>query len=143
MLKLTASLSKKLPINGIEFSSKSASAGIEVEMPSSANAEEIRCRLKQLYAALEFSVDDQLGNPTLNSDEGPSHPRPNGNGRKATEAQLKAIRAISEDRGVSGQQLRDLLSQEFQVDQTDELSIRQASTLIDLLKQNGKVRRPD
>ena len=139
MLKLTASLSKKLPIQGIEFSSKSASAGIEVEMPSAATSEEIRWRLKQLYAVLAFAVDDQLGNPSQNSDEGPSHDKPNG--RKATEAQIKAIRAIAEDRGVSGQQLRDLLDKEFQADQSQELSLRQASTLIDILKNNGKVRR--
>ena len=145
MLKLTASLSKKLPMSGIDYSSKSASAGIEVEMPSAATSEEIRCRLEQLYAALAFPVDDQLGNPSQVSDQGPSHPKPNsdGNGRKATEAQLKAISAIAEDRGVSGQQLRDLLDQEFHVDQTHELSIRQASSLIDLLKQNGKAHRPD
>ena len=105
MLKLTASISKKLPVEGIEFSSKSASAGIEVEMPSAANAEEIRCRLKQLYAALEFSVDDQLANPSQVSDQGPSHEthngngNGNGNGRKATEAQIKAISAIADDRG--------------------------------------------
>ena len=142
MLKLTASLSKKLPINGIEYSSKSASAGIEVEMPCAANAEEITCRLEQLYAALEFSVDDQLGNPSQVSDQGPSHgPNGNGNGRKATDAQLKAIRAISEDRGVSGQQLRDLLDHEFNTQQAEDLSIRQASALIDILKQDGKVHR--
>ena len=66
MLKLTASLSEKLPVVGIEYSSKSASAGIEVEMPSAANSEDIRHRLKQVYAVLEFSVDDQLQDPNQN-----------------------------------------------------------------------------
>ncbi len=60
---------------------------------------------------LGFAVDDQPGNPTLDSDEGPSRRTPNGNGkgRRATDAQFKAIRAIASERGVSGQQLRDLL----------------------------------
>ena len=141
MLKLSASLSKKLPIDGIEFSSRSVSAGIEVEMPSAGNTEETRCSLKQLYAILEFAVDDQLGNPGQNSDEGSSRRTPNSNGRKVTEAQLKAIRAIAEDRGVSGRHLRGLLDREFQARETQELSIRQASSLIDILKNNGKVRR--
>ena len=82
MIKLTASIMKKVPIDGLDYSSRSASAGMEVEMPSGAKAEDVMCRLKQLHAVLEIAVDEQLSNPRQNSDQG--HRRPNnGKGRKA------------------------------------------------------------
>ena len=143
MLKLTASLSKKLPIEGVEFSSRSASAGIEVEMPSSASPEEVGCRIQRLYDVLESAVDDQLGSPHQVPGQWPNNDRPNGNGsgRQASQSQLKAIRAIAEDRGLTGHELHSLVDHEFQAGTVLELSMRQASTLIDILKNNGEYHR--
>ncbi len=52
MLGLTTSRSRKLPIEDLAYTSESAGAGIEAEIRSSATSEEIRRRLKQLYAVL-------------------------------------------------------------------------------------------
>jgi hypothetical protein len=41
MIRLNASLSRKLPVAGVEFSSQSLSAGLEVEVSDSADGEEI------------------------------------------------------------------------------------------------------
>lgn len=70
MLKLSASAMKKVPTDGLDYSSRSCSAGIEVELPSGSKADEIRCRLKQLCAVLEIAVDEQLGNPRPIPDQG-------------------------------------------------------------------------
>ena len=45
MIRLSAGLSKKLPLQGVEFSSQSASAGIEVELADGASSEQIREKL--------------------------------------------------------------------------------------------------
>jgi hypothetical protein len=51
---------KKVPMEEMEYSSRSCSAGMEVELPSDAAPEEIHARLKGLYALLELAVDEQL-----------------------------------------------------------------------------------
>ena len=140
MIKLNASIMKKVPIDGLDYSSRSASAGVEVEMPSGAKAENVRCRLKQLYTVLEIAVDEQLSNPRQIPDQGHLKPN-NGNGRKATEAQLKAIRAIAEDHNPNDGQLDDISRDHINAESLSSLSVRQASTLIDILKGNGKARR--
>ncbi len=46
-------------------------------------SDEIRCQMKQLYAAFWSVVEDQVKDATLNSDEGPRwqrKPHPNGPG---------------------------------------------------------------
>ena len=137
MIKLNASIMKKIPIDGLDYSSRSASAGMEVEMPSGAKGEDVRCRLKQLYAVLEIAVDEQLSNPRQDSDQGHRKPN-NGNGRRATEAQLKAVLAIAEDKNLPDGQLDDIIRDQINAESLSSLSIRQASNLIDILKGNGR-----
>ena len=132
MLKLSASVMKKVPLPGVEYSSFSCSAGIEVELPSDAAVEEIQARLKGLYALLELAVDEQLSAPRQVPHAGKKAPAQrnaagpgtrNGNGRKATEAQLKAIDAIARSRKVGDSDLKDLVESQFGVSSTNELSI--------------------
>lgn len=94
MIKLNASVSKKVPLPDVEYSSRSCSAGAEVEVSSGANAEELKEKLRALYLLLDQAVDEQLqGNrePTQQK-KLPKETRQalskrtegNGNGRKAT-----------------------------------------------------------
>lgn len=147
MIKLSANYSKKLPVPGLEFSSRSCSAGLEIEVAGGTDAEQIKKKLRQLYALLEEAVDKQFeqetGRPTVANgrDRANSEPRKrngSGNGRTATDAQLKAIRAIAKDHGLSREQLEDLIEREFGIKEMHSLSLSQASRVIDLLKEDGK-----
>ena len=153
MVKLSASVSKKVPMPDVEFSSRCCSAGIEVEL-STPDSKEVLTKLKQLYATLEVAVDEQLSAPrnapALSGEPGQvresapnSKPRRNGNGngkgRPATDAQVRAIEAIARDKGVADSELTGILIDRFGTGDTTALSIREASSLIDELKGgNGK-----
>ena len=136
MIKLSAGLSKKVPMEEIQFSSRSASAAVEVELADGSEAEDIRARLKELYAVLEEAVDEQLGVAEAVAGRADcAVPVPSGgNGRKATERQLKAVRAIASERGLSEPQLQRLVSDSFGLKRPEELSVQEASMLIDTLK---------
>ncbi len=145
MVKLSASISKKLPVPDVEFSSRSCSAAIEAELPSGTKSAEVRARLKQLYALLELAVDEQLNSPRQIPRQGrdaqPGTNNGSATGRRASDAQIKAIRAIAHDRGLSDSRLHSLMQTEFDACHIEELSIRQASSLITILKHDGKARR--
>ncbi len=160
MLRITAHLSKKIPLDGVEFSSQQFSAGIETEIACNADDKTIRETLKRLYGTLEQAIDEQIGR--AGSEKHASKPMPafvqkssqsaprngfrgqgrrfqpaqgrngNGNGRSvgATPAQQKAIKALCHDLGID---LADALSA-YGVTQPGELTVRQASELIDALK---------
>ncbi len=145
MIKLSASISKKLPVPDVEFSSRSCSAAIEAELPSGTKSEEVLARLKQLYGLLELAVDEQLSSPRQiprqDRDAQPDTSNGSGAGRRATGAQIKAIRAIAHDRGLSDGRLHGLMQTEFDAGHVEELSVREASSLITILKHDGKARR--
>lgn len=160
MIKITAHLSKKVPLEGIEYSSQQFSAGIEAEVACNADDQTIRDTLRRLYGTLEHAIDQQIGKasgekvpakPAVAFAQKSSQSAPrngfrsqgrrfnptqgrNGNGKGrsvgATPAQQKAIRAISHDLGID---LADALSG-YGVAQPGELTVKQASALIDALK---------
>lgn len=143
MIALSASLSKKVPVVGVEFSSRSCSAGVEVEADSGATPQELLEKLRKLYALLEVAVDEQLQCPSqlpISAIEGKpkpsdaSRPSCNGNGRKATQAQIKAIEAIARDRRIGTTELEELMRGRFGVGSASELSLKEASSVIEALK---------
>ncbi|MCY3019408.1 MAG: hypothetical protein NTW87_10340 [Planctomycetota bacterium] len=60
MVKLSGSISRKVPIAGIEFSSQSYSAGLEVEVSDGESPEAIKTRIRDLYALLSSAIDEQI-----------------------------------------------------------------------------------
>ena len=60
MIKLTGSVSRKIPIPGMDFSSQSFGAGMEVEVGNNASTEEIQKKFKETYNLLETSVKEQI-----------------------------------------------------------------------------------
>ena len=151
MIKLSANVSKKVPVPDVEFSSQSYSAGMEVELSSGTSKEEVEQKLRALYALLEESINQQIRDRKENSKGGNSpkadakqgqknYPKGNNSNtsRRATKAQLRAIHAIAKDQGYPDEELKSLVSETCGVDSTSALSIGQASALIDTLKNNGK-----
>ena len=162
MIKLTASLSRKAPIDGIPYSSQSFGGSLEVEINSD-HPDEIKQRLHHLYDSLSSSIDSEIAGASSGRSASPaarpqSAPPPlpaprtgtanagqpartNGNGRKtnATEAQQRAIFAIAKNLNID---MTALLAQHG-VSDVAMLPIKTASTIIDQLKtqQNGTAAR--
>jgi hypothetical protein len=61
-----------------------------------------------------------------------------GGGRKATQAQVRAIYAIANDRGYSKGDLKEMLARNYGTGHPTGLSLSDASSVIDALKNNGK-----
>ena len=58
-IKLSGSVSRKVPIPGLEYSSQSFSAGLEIEI-NSADPAEVQAQLQQLYYSLNQGIDEQV-----------------------------------------------------------------------------------
>jgi hypothetical protein len=158
MLKLHAGISRKIGLPG--YSSASASCHIEAELDSSLlnDREGFQIVVQRAYQSCEQAVEDQIARLTSDSQPEPTQvevteirmsPSINGaritNGqhhaqlpnkpspRPATTSQVKAIRAICARRRID---LVSLLRDRFGLTTADELGIRQASNLIDELKND-------
>ena len=159
-LKLNVGLNKK--IGQPDYGSLGASCSVEIELDSHVMARNpalLRQQAQQAFAACSQAVEGELARQrSPNGQAGVSHaPGQNGfanghsnghttnghhqnghrktNGRQATASQVKAIVAIA------GRQRLDLareLQTRFHVDRPENLSISDASQLIDALKNGSQ-----
>ncbi|HLX61011.1 MAG TPA: hypothetical protein VKX17_06985 [Planctomycetota bacterium] len=60
MIKLAANISKKVPLPGIDYSSQSYGASMEVEVSDSDKPEIIKERISELYSLLSQTIDEQI-----------------------------------------------------------------------------------
>lgn len=149
-MKLNVGLSRK--VGEPNYGSRGASVNLELELDSSlvGEPERLRDRIRQLYQLAKASVDEELnGNGHHPSERGGDGSdgfdryrvagNGNGNGhsgnghgpRRATSSQVKAIHAIA---GRNRIDVTRLVQDRFSVQRPDDLSISDASTLIDELK---------
>ena len=166
MIKLSANVSKKVPVPDVEYSSQNFSAGMEVEVGSDTSKSELKEKFRSLYQLLADSIQEQIREAGIEVPErqgqrtrqpqmagaraggnggnghggnGKSHGgNGSGNGRKATQAQVRAIYAIARDRGYDDGELREMLATRFGAHHPTDLSLSDASSAIDNLKNNGK-----
>jgi hypothetical protein len=147
MIKISANLSKKVPLPNVGYSSQQFGGSIEIEVGDSDSADAIHEKMRRLYTLLNRAVDEQI-NKTAKA-QAPEHAPGNGNGNgngsapatkptngtnrlvQATAAQQKAIFAICRSKGVDMAAVLAGLN----VTNASELSVRAASNLIDELKQ--------
>ena len=149
MIKLNAGFSRK--IGEPNYGSRGASVNVELELESSlvGDPDALLDRIKGLYDIARRAVEAELYcEPTANNGNGthgdrrPASDRspngPDGNGRPAvrpaTDSQARAIRAICDRSRVNADHVA---SQRFGVRTVEELTLREASTLIDELKANA------
>ncbi len=140
-MTVNVGLAKK--IGEPNYGSRGATINIALELDSAliSAPDKLQGRIRQLFELVRSSVDDELnGNRHANgfarangqSKNGarPSSPAP----RPATTSQIKAINAIALQHRVD---LPLVLRNRFQLTRPEELSIKQASELIDVLKSSN------
>jgi hypothetical protein len=153
-MKLNVGVSRKVGLP--DYGSVGASCNLELELEAGLlerDLEGFHSQIRSAYVAAHQAVHDELARLQLPVDaraERPSqrngYPRENGNGsstraqgdrsrvrKPATPNQIKAILAITRRQDAD---LGRLLLQQYEVERPEDLSIRQASELIDLLKNS-------
>lgn len=153
-LRLSIGLSRK--VGEANYGSRGANINVEVEIESTLVADPVRFqkRIRELFGQVRDSLAEELNGagPSSGKGDGNSHPRSdaqnsqhfdrvNGhqsNGktpRPATPSQVKAIYAITRSRRLD---LSHTLRPRFQTDRPENLTLQQASQIIDDLKSaNG------
>ena len=163
-VKLNIGLSRK--VGEANYGSRGASINLEVELDNGVlnDPGQLRDRVRDLYMLARQSVDDELqrpadagetayvngngnGNGHARHSNGHGHANGNGNGHasgngqqprmemaRATQSQIRAIFAITKRQGLDPDVL---VRDKYRVHRMDDLSIREASALIDELK-NGR-----
>ena len=146
MLRLNASFSEKVPIEGQDYSSQSYHASVEVEIPDGLTPEQLRDRIHDTFALVRDSVENELGHdvpalPTAAPQQGQSAPAQT----IESAASPKQIKYLTQLALRQGMDLRDLAStcqREFGVTSVEALSRRQASDLIDRMSDRNGSARP-
>ena len=167
-VKLNIGLSRK--VGEASFGSRGASINLEVELDNGVlnDPGQLRDRVQDLYMLARQSVDEELQRPAEAGPSEPSHANGNGqrrishaangnghtngqtngratnghgNGRievaRATQSQIRAIFAISKRQGLDP---HTVINERYRVHKMEELTIREASALIDDLKSTAGVR---
>ena len=143
--KLSVGLQKKLGLPG--YSSIGASCHVEFEVETSlmeSNLKGFHQKVQNAYSACQQAINEQLARyqstpPNLNDPprtqlNGQNNPNPQQvrqEGSRATRNQIRSIFAIARSQGLDPLQL---VRKRFNLDLPEDLTIREASSLIDELK---------
>ena len=144
MIKLNAGFSRK--VGEPNFGSRGASVNVELELESGliGDPDALTARIRSLFDIARQSVDAELNDEEPRPGNGRQDHDRGGNGqqttRYATKSQIGAIKAICSRQNLDPVQVA---SERYRVGNLENLTLRQASSLIDELKsaptngQNG------
>jgi hypothetical protein len=154
-LKLNVGVSRK--VGQPDYGSVGASCNLELELDSALLERDLdgfQARARDAFIAARQAVQDELARVqapiefTQPAPRAPVDGRSNGNGhtpggppersrsRKATEKQVKAILAIARQQHAD---LDGLLQQDYGVQRPEDLTLKQASDFIDMLKRASRI----
>ena len=126
-LKLNIAMSRK--VGEPNYGSRGATVGLEMEVDSSLvdQPKQLHERIGRLFRLAKQSVDQELGNPQHVGQPGDQEPVI----RPATDRQVRAIQAIASRQNLV---LTEELRSRFGVDRAEQLSLDEASQMIDAIK---------
>ncbi len=133
MLKLNVGFSRK--VGEANYGSRGASLHLELDLDSGLiqQPDKLQDRIRRLYAMARQAVEEGLKGQN-------GYQGTNGNGRqeptapRATAAQIRAVRAIADRQRLD---LPSFLREQYGAASANELTLPQASRLIDELKARG------
>lgn len=131
-LKLNIAMSRK--VGEPNYGSRGATVGLEMEVDSSLvnQPQQLHERIGRLFQLAKVSIDHELGCPSTapNTGAGSSESRI----RPATANQIRAIHAIANRQDLD---LLEALRSRFGVYRAEDLTLDQASQLIDAIKPSA------
>jgi hypothetical protein len=142
-LKLNVGLSRK--VGESNYGSRGASVNVDMELEATLVCEpaKLRERIRQLFGIVRASLAEELNGhgALLNGNGSNGHAKGEAAGsnagtpksRAATQSQVRAIHAIASKQRLD---INKLLQGRYQVERPDDLTIKQASELIDSLKSH-------
>ena len=98
MIKISANISKKVPIPGKEFSSQQYGASMEIEISDADKSEVIQSRIHELYGLLSCSIDAQINGTAQYPENAPTPPAP----RQPVQSQQQMVPARNGNGYVNG-----------------------------------------
>lgn len=142
MLRLNASFSKKIPVQGQDFSSQSYHASIEIEIPDGLTPEQLRDRIHDTFDLVRGSVEAELSGGTAAVPVAMQREEP----APATESaasprQVAFLTRLAVEHGMDIRALNEMCRREFNAASVEALARFQASRLIDRLNGRGDGRR--
>ena len=133
MLKLNASYSKKVPVEGQEFSSQQYHAAVELELSDASEPGELATRIHETFALVRDSVERELHGQAVPV---PARDVPQRRGgEKASNRQVQFLTDLALRKGHTPASLTALVQEQYGVAGLYDLDRKQASRLIDTLSQ--------
>lgn len=141
MLKACVSYSKKVPVDGLDYSSQGYSLTLETEIPES-DPGAIQSRLHDTFELVKSTVEQELANGNSRQPDAPAQPRPTTTvakdktpvADKASNKQTKFMVDLWTQAGGTVADLNARIRSQFQLGGLYELSRKQASSLLDELQ---------
>jgi hypothetical protein len=139
MLKLSTSFSKKVPVPGQEFSSQSYHAAVELELSDALKPDEVQARIHQTFDMVRRAVETEINSKVAPTASQPAAPAAAAGAfkpvEKASNKQVKFILDLAGRQNIPLSQLNADVNKQFGVADIYALDRKQASALVDSLKQ--------
>lgn len=142
MLKVCTSYSKKVPTDQ-QYSSQQFHASVEVELSDALSPEQLQERIHQTFAVVKSTVENEINgtgapsnaaSPTNGNGNGHGKGKENGAG-KASNAQIQFLTSLATEQGIRLSALNEYCQDTHHVESIYELTKKDASALVDLLKR--------
>ncbi len=148
MLKVCTSYSKKVPTDQ-QYSSQQFHASVEVELSDALSPEQLQERIHQTFAVVKNTVESEINGNGNGHDAAAPAPasrggyhvaggdKTNGNGNgKASNAQIKYLTSLATEQDIRLSALNAYCKDNHKVETIYDLTKKQASELVDSLKNH-------